>query len=179
MTISQRAGVNLRRGRMKPRNQRQGFVLDASAGRAREPDLLPMINIIFLLLVVFMLLGRIERTAPVVVAPPASEAVLRGHSQAELLIPAKGDVVFDGQLLGMDMLESRLVNYQPVVLPIDPASDSSQQISDNGDIISTGILRIRADRDVTMQRLAELFEIIRSAGIEQVEIETVAGAAMP
>lgn len=65
--------------------------------RARDDGVLPLINIVFLLLVFFMVAGQLERTDPFEVSPPESEQE-SGRSTGLLIVTlaADGRLAIDG-----------------------------------------------------------------------------------
>jgi biopolymer transport protein ExbD len=127
--------------------------------RARPPEdadarILPLINIVFLLLVFFMVAGRLSTGDPFEVAPP--EAANAGAAQldgAEILLGPTGDLALDGRRMDratlLDRLERRLRDA-----PAMP-------------------LRLRADRAGEARSLVALMQDLRALGAREVTLITL------
>ncbi len=85
------------------------IVSRAPARSASDDALVPLINIVFLMLIFFLLAGTIAPTPPVAVDPPAADSrePLRQES-LEVAIDQHGAVFLAGEAVPLDMLASRL-----------------------------------------------------------------------
>ena len=122
----------------------------------RPPDdgrLIPLINVILLMLIFFMLMGRLIPPEPLDVAPPAASA---GRKPAEarllLLIAAEGRMALDDRRLGADALA------ETIAALADPASQS---------------VTIKADARLDAGFLREVLTLLRETGIVRVDLMTV------
>lgn len=93
---SQRPGPH-RPASHRPAPHRPALSLGPAPRRARGESVVPMINIVFLLLVFFMLSATIAPPEPLPVSPPAAEGGLDGDTGAPVLhVGAQGALAFDG-----------------------------------------------------------------------------------
>jgi len=116
-----------------------------------EEGLLPLINVVFLLLMFFLIAGIILRDE---VPPlPESEATSEeDRPELDLVAKSGGELRFHGQLVARDELGKKLPDYDPEER-----------------------LRLGADRDLSMKELESLFERLADAGHPQVVLLTVQG----
>ncbi len=114
--------------------------LDAPRG-TRKPDLTPMIDVVFLLLVFFMLASRLSNDAAL---PLANGAAASDTAPVELrLVELRPEGV--------------LLNGLPVALPDLPAALQARETPPEAPVVLRG-------RDVTMQDLVAVMERLRAAG---------------
>lgn len=122
--------------------------------KSDDERILPLINVVFLLLIFFMLAGKLSATDPIEISPPHSGS--EGAVEArELVIAmgADGQLAFDGTLIEDDALEAavagRLTGAPPpqVWLKADSGADSIQVIA--------------------------VMEILREAGVERLKLLTI------
>jgi biopolymer transport protein ExbD len=107
----------------------------------RKPSLTPMIDVVFLLLVFFMLAARFGQDTTLALSGAGQGD---GYSGPPRLIAVRPDsLALNGQILALDALLDRLATM----------------VSSPDDIII-----LRADAGVTMQALADLSEALRVAG---------------
>lgn len=127
--------------------------------RARAPEdadtrILPLINIVFLLLIFFMVAGQLSTSDPFEVAPPeaanAGEARLEG---AEILLGSSGDLALDGREMDCAALLGSL----------------EQRLRTAPDLP----LRLRADQGGKAQALVALMQDLRSLGARDVVLVTL------
>ncbi|MFP4603616.1 MAG: ExbD/TolR family protein, partial [Halochromatium sp.] len=75
----------------------------------QESSLIPLINIVFLLLIFFMVVGTITAPDAFPVDPPVSQQSRAEEADAlQLLIDAEGRIALDGEVLAPDQIEERL-----------------------------------------------------------------------
>lgn len=120
------------------------------APRRREGEnVIPLINVVFLLLIFFMIAGSLGRTELFDVQPPESISDARPPESARrVLMAADGRLALDGRPVAMDALGPRLAN-------------------------TTAPVEVKADADAPAARLLELLTALRAAGVEEVELITV------
>lgn len=131
----------------------------ARTARPRDEDarILPLINVVFLLLVFFMLAGQFAGGDPFAVDPPATRHALPlDGGPPEILAAADGTLALDGQVTTIDALLAAL----PARLADAPGSG----------------VRIRADGDLSANAVARLLGDLRGAGVRQVSLVTLAAA---
>src|SRR3546814_17522588 len=81
-----------------------------------EGSILPLINVVFLLLIFFMLVGRLTQAAPFTVTPPVSQQAeaaeppaAEAPREAAILIAADGRLALNGRTLEPLALKTELV----------------------------------------------------------------------
>ncbi|MCT8266536.1 biopolymer transporter ExbD [Afifella sp. JA880] len=119
-------------------------------------DLVPLINVVFLLLIFFLLAGTLMP------APSAPVDYVRAGAEPAPSIPAnavyvdaEGITYFDGEQLTGEALRQRLA-------AAEPGADK---------------IPLVLDRSVTMERLKPVFDDLTAAGLAKVELMTVRGSA--
>lgn len=119
-----------------------------------DARILPLINVVFLLLIFFMLAGRLSSSDPFEIEPPRSTSErLPDARTAEILVAADGRLALDGRTIDevglRDALTERLEN--------DPE------------------LRVwlRADGRSDTTRIVELMELVRDAGAASLRLLTL------
>lgn len=119
--------------------------------RSTEENVLPLINIVFLLLIFFMLAGVLARNPPFEMKAPAT-AQTRNSTQiqrAVLAVAADGRLAFAGKPIERDALADALADW-PHNKP----------------------LQLRADGRIKAESLTGLFAALRAAGISEVDLLT-------
>lgn len=125
----------------------------------KRPDderLLPLINIVFLLLVFFMVLGRIAPADPFKIEPTRSIAEGAAPETPVLIhIGRDGQLALEGEILP----EAALIERLALARDTDTAKD----------------IRVKADARAEAVRVAALLRALRAAGVERVRLLTVRG----
>ena len=121
--------------------------------RRLDLTVLPMVNIVFLLLIFFMLVGRIGPTGELDVSPPVSPAgqVESGQS-LRVEIDATGDMALDGRRIDMTEIIVTLTD----VLRQDPATQ----------------IQLKADAELDANRLIKIMETMRLIGVGKLTLVT-------
>lgn len=114
-------------------------------------NLIPLINVIFLLLIFFMLAGQMALPGPFPVEPPAARLGAAPEGEAKLLISADGRLALNGKPVALETLPARL-----------------RAIGAGGE----QPLRIKADGALSSKRLLAVGRRLREAGIERVILIT-------
>jgi biopolymer transport protein ExbD len=123
-----------------------------------DNNLIPMINVVFLLLIFFMLAGTIRASDPIKLKPLEST-----HIQSQLTTPAilfmsdDGSMFFAGKAITLARLPLVLNSFR---------SDSALPIVTQG-------LTIKVDSLVTIGDFKSLLTRLREAGLQQVELVTI------
>lgn len=111
--------------------------------RAQGENVIALINIVFLLLIFFMLTARFMAPDPVPLdLPQALRGDPAGASEQRLVIDRDGDLYLDGEALPHDALAQRIDSERPVTL--------------------------RADRALSGPELVRVLERLRGAGVPEV-----------
>ncbi len=120
----------------------------------KEPSVVPLVNIVFLLLIFFMLLGRLTSPEVLDVQPPASASGGQVDSRRDLLILVSNDgrMALDDDELEQDLLTSAVAKF----LEEDPALR----------------VRIKADADLDAVKLIRLMEQLKEAGVKRLLLLT-------
>ena len=122
-------------------------------------NITPLIDVVFILLVFFMLAGAIEKPDPVSVTPPQSVSDLQSTEEdVVILIDADGTVVFQDQVMRDD---SELIRTATIWFAARP--DSS--------------IQLKADSEAEAVRVIEVMEALREAGAQYLVLLTVGGAS--
>lgn len=122
-----------------------------------DERILPLINVVFLLLIFFMLAGKLAVIDPVEVTPPrsASEGTIDTR-ELVIAVGANGDLAFDGERIDRASLEGTVAER----------------------LIGGTDLRIwlKADSQTDTVRVIAIMEILREAGVERLKLLTIAAA---
>lgn len=113
--------------------------------------MLPLINIVFLLMASFMLVGALSPPDSFELEPARSSTLEPSDAGAHALVmAADGRMGLAGAVFGMDALASRAQAWR----------------TRNAD----GVLQVKADAGADTQRVLEVLEVLRGAGIARVEL---------
>ena len=131
-----------------------------TAQRRRElVNITPLIDVVFILLVFFMLAGAIERPEELEVSPPISASDEASNVEdVVILVDKDGSVAFQGTVMPSDF---ELVRTATVWFAVRP--DSS--------------IQLKADADADAARVIEVMELLREAGAQYLVLLTVGGTA--
>ena len=123
--------------------------------RSDEERILPLINVVFLLLIFFMLAGRLAATDPFPVKPPASASDGEaGVRDLVVLVAADGRVAVDGEPVAPEALGD--------VLTARLARDGATRVQLKGDARAEAV------------HVVAIMEQLRDAGVERLRLLTVA-----
>lgn len=120
-----------------------------------EDSILPLINIVFLLLIFFMVAGRLSISDPFRIDPPYSASDGKTEaSETIILLAADGRLVFDRVPIEKNELE-QLAEQQMKL-------DSETQV------------QLKADAQVEAINVVEIMELLRAAGVKKLQLLTLA-----
>ena len=121
---------------------------------ARLDDaVLPLTNVVFLLLIFFMLAGRMAAPSPLGVTPPHSTSRAPADQQGiEISLAADGRVALDDQPIKDDALE-KAVRQRLQQRPHTP-------------------VRLRADAGLATSRVVQMMNLLRAAGAHRLRLVT-------
>ena len=125
--------------------------------KSDDERILPLINVVFLLLIFFMLAGKLSAIDPIEVTPPrsASEGMIDTR-ELVIVIGAKGDLAFDGQRIDRASLEEAVAKRL--------IGDTDLQVW------------LKADSGTDSVQVITVMEILREAGVERLKLLTIAAA---
>lgn len=122
--------------------------------RNEDERILPLINIVFLLLIFFMLAGRFSATDPFRITPPQS--VSEGPAATQDLVvqmAADGRLAVNGGLLDETALKAQVAQRL--------AGAEGLQV------------RLKADGGASALQVVAVMELLREAGVERLQLLTV------
>ncbi len=120
------------------------------AARDSDDSVLPLINVVFLLLIFFMLAGRLATGDPFAIEPPTSRA--DGNPRAQemlLLLSSDGRMALDGEVIDRDALSGLLKDA------------------------AVSHIRLKADGDTAATEVVAVMELLRDAGLESLDLLTL------
>jgi len=134
------------------------------SGKGGDDNLIPLINVVFLMLIFFMIAGQISRSDAVKIMPPASISEKRTDdgSRALVLISAQ---------------QGLFVDEQPVDLAVI-ADTLAQRFRDAGNPEDFSVL-VKADAGTPVDELQAVLRQIRAAGLMKVSLATRLQEATP
>ena len=127
---------------------RNRFKFSRPAAIDTEENVLPLINIVFLLLIFFLVAGAITIPDLFYVEPPVSDSETAARpANTIVLIAADGQVSFQGKLIELDELYA-LASQIIKAKPLQP-------------------FKLKADGRASSARVISAMEILRNAGVQQ------------
>tara|TARA_B100000513_G_scaffold148416_1_gene69079 strand:+ start:765 stop:1178 length:414 start_codon:yes stop_codon:yes gene_type:complete len=118
-----------------------------------DDRILPLINVVFLLLIFFMLAGHLAATDPFNVEPPTSLSETEPEKSPHVvLIGGDGQLAYDGKVLEQEAL------VQALTAEVDGGAVDFQ---------------LKADGGAAAVRMVEIMELMRQAGVKKVRVLTV------
>lgn len=124
--------------------------------RPRNDDdrILPLINVVFLLMIFFMLAGRISALDPFQVEPPHSaSAGGNEHQETLVLVGADGRLALDGVVMDEAAFAAAMTKWVK---------------ANQG-----GRVRLKADGRTDATRVVAVMETLRKAGVEKLRLMTL------
>lgn len=118
-----------------------------------DERILPLINVVFLLLIFFILTGKLTAIDPIEVTPPrsASEGVI-DVQELVVVIGANGDLAFDGELIPQASLPNAVAERL--------GGDRAAQVW------------LKADSGADSVQVIAVMEILHEAGVERLKLLT-------
>ncbi|WP_462329207.1 ExbD/TolR family protein [Thiohalocapsa halophila] len=130
------------------------------APRRRDDHLIPLINVIFLMLIFFMIVGQIRPAEALRVEPPKTQQpTAAGTGERVLVLAPDGRLASDGRILSRKALRAHLTERRARA----GASNAAP-----------APLTLKADAAVSAALLRETLDLLADAGITQVELLSVA-----
>ncbi|ETX09639.1 biopolymer transportern ExbD [Marinomonas ushuaiensis DSM 15871] len=122
-----------------------------------DDNMVPLINVVFLMLVFFMVAGQIKKADPIAVVPPHSINETRAANDPNVVIVVGGD----NSLYVDDQLQT-IESVQPY---LDEKFSSS--LNKEGFWV-----QIKADGAISLDKLRPIFNQVRLAGLTKVSLAT-------
>ena len=130
---------------------------DMPRPRRDEERVLPLINVVFLLLIFFMLAGSLSASDPFPVTPPVSSSDTGVETQdIMILLGPEGELAIDGISIDLDGLQDMIADRV--------ATEEPQIVWLKGDAQSDALLAV------------SVLERLQAAGVAEVTLLTVPGA---
>ena len=126
--------------------------------RRRHPEtIVALIDVVFFLLVFFMIVGRMDATAPFDVTPPRSQSAgAMPGGGATVSVSVTGDLALDGRVMTASDVQARL----------------TEQLQTRPDLL----VRINAHRDTELRRILPLVAALEARGARDVVLVVTSGA---
>ena len=119
-----------------------------------EQRVLPLINVVFLLLIFFMLAGKLMASDPFEILPPQSASEgLTAPQQVIVAVGADGQLGLDGVVMEEAAVSDAISHH----LSVDPGVR----------------IQLRADGRAEATRVVGVMELLREVGVERLELLTV------
>lgn len=124
-----------------------------------DQRILPLINVVFLLLVFFMVAGQLTKTDAVKIEPPLSDSKKEvAEPPLQILIAADGRIVLGGTVIAPEALSGKL----------------STLLNAHGGTAHGGTVHVKADGAVDAVTVIAVLDRIKAAGATQVNLLTTA-----
>jgi len=125
--------------------------------KSDDDSLVPLINVVFLMLVFFMVAGQIRKADPIPIVPPTSMSENRPKSDPNVLIVVGADkrIYLDDNLVKIDAIK--------------PYLEKKFAQSSNKEAFW---VQIKADGSIPVEALRPVFSQIRLSGLTKVSLAT-------
>jgi biopolymer transport protein ExbD len=124
-----------------------------------DQRILPLINVVFLLLVFFMVAGQLTKSDAVKIEPPLSDSKKEvAEPPLQILIAADGRIVLGGTVIALEALSGKL----------------STLLNARGGTAHGGTVHVKADGAVDAVTVIAVLDRIKAAGATQVNLLTTA-----
>ncbi|WP_341213742.1 biopolymer transporter ExbD [uncultured Limimaricola sp.] len=131
------------------------MTFDEPPRRPQAESIVPMINVVFLLLIFFLMTAQIAPPEPFEVTPPEAEAEMQATAELVLHLSSKGELAFRNTVG-------------------EGAVAAASAEAGNCDECDMPPLTLRADAGVPAVRLAALLPELSAAGFSAIELMTAA-----
>ena len=140
-----------------------------------DNNLIPMINVVFLLLIFFMVAGIVRISDPLPLRPPESVGDNLVFAQTVLYVAADGTLMLDDTSLSMASLKATLTKLKATPATTDITLDIVRQEPEDTTMREPQgkpLLAIKADAQVTVSLLRDVMHAVTIAGLPRVELIT-------
>ena len=116
-----------------------------------EDNMLPLINVVFLLLIFFMLVGALDAPDTSDLSPPESLASTAPDDSAwTVVLDARGQLLLDDQVVSLTDLAVAAIERPP-----------------------GGVVAVRADAGIQATDVVDVLDVLRGAGVAKVQLLTI------
>jgi len=124
---------------------------------SNDDNMVPLINVVFLMLVFFMVAGQIKKADPIPVMPPQSINDNRAATDPniEIVVGTDNSLYVDDKLFAIDDVQAYL---------------EQQFVSTSNK--DTFWVQIKADGAISLEKLRPIFNQVRLAGLTKVSLAT-------
>ncbi|WP_273149506.1 ExbD/TolR family protein [Methylophaga thiooxydans] len=123
---------------------------------SQDDNLIPLINIVFLMLIFFMVAGHISPSDPLKVQPPISSSETHENEQPlVLVVSTDGQIAFDQVILTKQELAAQITSK------FEAAEDKN----------SFNLL-VKVDANLAVEELQSILQIIKKTGLKRVALAT-------
>lgn len=129
----------------------------ATKSASDDDNMVPLINVVFLMLVFFMVAGQIRKADPIPITPPYSinEARAATDPNVEIVVGIDSTLYVDDTLVEIHNVQTYLEQHFLAA----PDQESFW-------------VQIKADGDISLEKLRPIFNQIRLAGLTKVSLAT-------
>ena len=122
--------------------------------RNDEERILPLINVVFLLLIFFMLAGRLAASDPFQISPPTSDSEgPAARHEFIVLVGVDGELALDNEVMQAEALKNAV----------------AERMAANQD----AKVRLKADSEAAANDVVGVMELLREAGVGRLKLLTV------
>lgn len=140
--------------------------------RRHDEMLIPLINIIFLMLIFYMLAGKIVASDKFKVQPPVSSSETATETQGIMvLVAADGRLAIEGKIVDLNQLTA-IMKQRLEQTKTTPIATSSRDVVATSPSESAPTIKLKVDAQVTAQLLHKTLTALRGAGADKVTLVT-------
>jgi len=126
--------------------------------KSDDDNLIPLINVVFLMLIFFMVAGQIQPSDGIEVEPPASISKNKvTPERLKIVIAQDGQLVLDGHLISKDELGNQVSAYLNAL---------TEEQKNNAAVV------LKADGNLTVDLMQEYVNTIKASGIARISLMT-------
>ena len=128
-------------------------------GEGGDDHLIPLINIVFLMLIFFMIAGQIVPTDSLKIEPPSSSIEQPAPPEdIAVLVDTQGHVAVNGEAVSLEELAARL-----------------KQLLSAGDMAQAPQIALKVDAQLAASELSKVLDALREAEATKVTLFTIRG----
>lgn len=126
-----------------------------------DASLIPLINVVFLMLIFFIVVGQITAPDALAVDPPMSHQGLAGERDlVELVLDREGRIALDGRVIALSDLGPRLA----------ARLDERKRLGVSAASAPASTVSLKADAAIEVGRLRALMQQLRALGVARVQL---------
>lgn len=123
---------------------------------SQDDNLIPLINIVFLMLIFFMVAGHISPSDPIAVQAPSSISDKQDNQEPLVIVVATdGQIAFDQELVTKSQLSQKLIER-----------------FENADDQQAFKLLVKVDANLAVEELQAVLKVIKETGLKRVALAT-------